>query len=165
MHREGHVGAALVAYAPLGALTMGVGFDELAILGAFGAVGLAMAPDIDMRIPGVRHRGITHTVWFALAVGGVCAILGAYIGASQGILALLGLAIWGFLIGALTIGAHLLADALTPAGVRPFIPYRAREYSLAVARASNPIANYVLLALGVGAVAGGLWLGNTVATL
>lgn len=165
MHREGHIGAALVAYAPVGAITLGSGFNKLAIFGAFGAVGLAMAPDVDLRIPGIQHRGITHTVWFALVVGGLCGIAGAYVGASEGIIAALGLAVWGFLVGALTIAAHVLADALTPAGVRPFAPYRAEEYSLAMARASNPIANYLLLGIGVAAVAGGLWIANTVGSL
>lgn len=165
MHREGHVGAALLAYAPIGAVTLGAGFDDLAIFGALAAVGLAMAPDIDLRIPGIQHRGITHTVWFALAVGSLGAIAGAYVGASEGVLAALGLAVWGFLVGAITIGAHVFADALTPAGVRPFAPYRDRAYSFAIARASNPIANYVLLGIGVAAIAAGLWLSNTVTGL
>lgn len=165
MHREGHVGIALFAYAPIGALTLGAGFQELAVLGAVGSVGLAMAPDVDLRIPLIRHRGVTHTIWFALVIGGLCGAGGLLIGASEGILPALGLGTWGFFVGALTVISHILADALTPAGVRPFAPYRDHEYSLAVARASNPIANYLLLGLGVLAVAVALWIGNAVQSL
>jgi inner membrane protein len=69
MHRERHVGAAMLAYAPLGAVVLALGFDTYALLGAVVAVGLAMLPDYDQRVPSVRHRGPTHTVWFALTVG------------------------------------------------------------------------------------------------
>lgn len=165
MHREGHVGVALFAYAPVGAITLGAGFQELAVLGAVGSVGLAMAPDVDLRIPMIRHRGLTHTIWFALAIGGLCGTAGVLVGASEGILQALGLGTWGFFVGTLTVISHVLADALTPAGVRPFAPFRDDEYSLGVARASNPIANYMLLGLGVVAVAAALWIGNAVQSL
>jgi inner membrane protein len=65
VHREGHVGAALALYAPVGFPAFVSGFRSLAVLGAIGAVALAMLPDQDMRIPLVSHRGITHTLWFA----------------------------------------------------------------------------------------------------
>lgn len=39
-----------------------LGFLELGVLGAGGAVALAMVPDWDMRIPFVSYRGPTHTV-------------------------------------------------------------------------------------------------------
>lgn len=58
-----------------------------------------------------------------------------------------------------------LADALTPAGVRPFAPYRDGFYSYDLARASNPIANYALLAVGVLAAGGALAVGNAIAGL
>jgi len=165
MHREGHVGAALLAYAPVGAVTLALGFDTLALLGAVGAAGLAMLPDVDQRIPGLTHRGPTHTVWFALAVGVLLAVAGGVAGGSRGILSAVGLAVWAFVAGTGTIGSHLLADALTPAGVRPFAPYRDGFYSYDLARASNPIANYALLAVGVFAAGGALAVGNAIAGL
>jgi inner membrane protein len=64
-----------------------------------------------------------------------------------------------------TVGSHILADALTPAGVRPFAPYRDDFYSYDLARASNPIANYALLAVGVLAGAGALAFGNAINSL
>lgn len=162
MHREGHVGAALLAYAPVGAVTLALGFDTLALLGGVGVAGLAMLPDVDQRIPGLTHRGPTHTVWFALAVGVVLAVAGGVVGGSHGPLAAAGLAVWAFVVGTGTVGSHILADALTPAGVRPFAPYCGGFYSYDLARASNPIANYALLAVGVLAAAGALAVGNAI---
>ena len=158
MHREGHVGAALLAYAPVGALTLALGFGTLALLGAGGAVVLAMLPDYDQRVPGLEHRGPTHTVWFALAV----AVLGGLAGAEHGLLSALALAVWAS-VGVATVGSHILADALTPAGVRPLAPYRDDFYCYDLARARNPLANYALLALGMLAAGAALALGNLLA--
>lgn len=165
MHREGHLGVALGSYAPIGAFTLALGFEDLAIMGALGVAALAMAPDIDIRIPFLTHRGPTHTVWFAALVGILCAVGGILVGQSSGVLTALGLGLWAGVVGTVTVCAHLLADALTPAGIRPFAPVRDRSYSYDLARASNPIANYGLLTLGVVAVAGALWIGQSIADL
>jgi len=154
MYQYGHYGAALLGYAPLGFLLSITGFDELALLGAVGAAGLAMVPDVDQRLPLIAHRGPTHTVWFALAAGLVLAVLGLLIGLENGILQAIGLSVAGGYLGAVTVCSHIAADALTPAGVKPFAPRRDDWYSYDVARASNPIANGVLLVVG-GAVAFG----------
>jgi inner membrane protein len=58
--------------------------------------------------------------------------------------------------------AHLLGDVLTPTGVRPFAPIRDEKYTLDVVKAANPLANYVLLGIGVVAVAGALAAGTAV---
>lgn len=163
MHREGHVGAALVAYAPLVAVTSAVGLDGLALAGGFVVAGLAMLPDVDMKLPLVAHRGPTHTVRFAVAVAAALGIAGVALGASDGLLAAVGLGVFGALVGAVAVGSHIAADALTPMGVEPFDD--GRRYSYSVARASNPLANYALLALGVLAVAVGYGLGSAVAAL
>jgi len=151
MHKPGHYGAALLVYAPVGFLTLALGFDVLAVIGGAVAVGGAMIPDLDMRIPGIQHRGITHTVWFALVAGIVLGAAGVALGSSSGALVAIGLGAFGFLVGVLTIGAHLLADALTPMGIRPLEPVDDREITLDVAKASNPLANYALLSLGIAA--------------
>lgn len=160
MHREGHIGAALLAYTPVGGVALALGVDTFALVGGVVAVGLSMLPDYDQRVPGLDHRGPTHTVWFALLVGLVLGVVGGLTGRASGPLAVLGLAAFGFLVGVVTIGSHILADALTPAGVRPFAPYRDRRYSYDLARASNPIANYALLAVGAVAVVLVLALGT-----
>lgn len=153
MHQEGHYGVALAVYSPVGFLVLAANRPELALAGGAVVVGGAMLPDVDMRLPFVKHRGITHTVWFALAVGVVLGLVGAAVGHQNSIAAALTLGCFGLLIGVLTVGAHLLADALTPMGIRPFTPIDGREYSLNVTKAANPIANYVLFGVGIAVAA------------
>ncbi|MFW6449152.1 MAG: metal-dependent hydrolase [Halobacteriota archaeon] len=149
METEGHVGAALLLYSPIGLVAIVLADGQLAMFGGIVAVSLAMAPDVDLRIPVLKHRGSTHTVWFALAVGLVTALVGAS-ATDAGVMAASGGALFGFLVGAVTVLSHLAADSLTPAGIRPFWPIRSEEYSFEVTRASNPVANYLLLGLGGG---------------
>ena len=162
MHQKGHYGAALVAYAPIVFILTALGYTTLGVLGGAVVVGGAMLPDVDKRIPGVKHRGPTHTVWFALAVGTVVGVGGLLLGASRGVLAALGTGLFGAVVGTLTVVAHILADVLTPTGVRPFAPVRGEKYTLDIVTAANLIANYALLVIGAVvagvAVAGGLAL-------
>lgn len=163
MHKAGHVGAALLVYSPLGLLAMLVADIRVSFLGGAVACGLAMLPDVDMRVPLVEHRGPTHTVWFGLAVGVVLAVLGFRAGSDGGLLPALGGAIFGLVLGTGTVVSHIAADVLTPAGVRPFWPVRDHEYRYVIARASNPIANYALLGVGGAAALVALALGRAVA--
>lgn len=149
MHRPGHYGAALLTYAPLGLFVAVAGHEAAAIVGCAVTLGLTTLPDYDQRLPVIDHRGPTHTIGFALLVGTALAglVSGLVTDASAG---------WGtaavafaFLLGTLSICSHLLADALTPAGIRPFWPLSNRRYSLSIARASSPVANYVLFGLGL----------------
>jgi inner membrane protein len=165
MHREGHVGAALLAYAPVGFVLAVAGFRFLSLIGGVAAVGLAMLPDYDQRVPVVDHRGPTHTVWFAVAVGVVGAVVGGAVGWSTGVVASIGLAVFGFVVEAVSIGSHIAADALTPMGVTPFAPVRTRYYTYDVTKAANPIANYALLAIGAVAALVGVGVGVRVASL
>ena len=148
MHRKGHVGASLVVYAPFGFLVAAFASLEAGAVGAVGVASLAMVPDLDMRIPFVKHRGITHTVWFALLVGLGFGGVGLAVGLRSGVVEALLFGGAGFVFGAVTIGSHLLADALTPMGIRPFAPVRDTEYTLDLFTAANPLANYALLGLG-----------------
>lgn len=149
MHKEGHIGAALFFYAPLGFLIAVVSGSELAIYGGIVVSGLAMLPDIDMKLPLVRHRGPTHTLWFAVGVGAIMGVLGEASSLQNGIPVGIAGFLAGFLLGSVTMASHIAADALTPAGVEPFAPLRDEEYSYGLVKAANPIANYALLALGL----------------
>lgn len=149
MHREGHYGMALLVYAPVAFLMLALDFSTLALAGGVVVVGGAMIPDLDLRVPGVTHRGPTHTIWFALGFGGIVATAGVMVGWSRGPLAALGTGVFGALVGTLTVVAHILADVLTPTGVRPFAPVRDETYTLDAVKAANPIANYALLGVGV----------------
>lgn len=153
MYRTGHYGTALLAYAPLGALVLAVGYPVLAYLGGVAMVGLAMLPDYDTQVPFLDHRGVTHTVAFALLVGAGMAALTGLAVANRGSMATVGVAAFAFLVGTLSVLAHLAADVLTPMGIRPFWPVSGQSYSLEVTRADNTVANYALLALGVFATA------------
>jgi inner membrane protein len=163
MHKKGHYGAALLGYAPLGTVALAVGFDAAALAGGIVTVALAMVPDLDMRIPGVSHRGPTHTVHFALSVGLAVGLLaGAFLAVGGAPLpAAVGATVFMFATGALAIGSHIAADALTPMGVEP-LGAGGPHYSVGVARAANPIANYALLGLGIAAVAAGMVVGEAV---
>jgi inner membrane protein len=151
MHREGHVGAALLAYAPLGALVNLVGATELAVIGGLATATVSIVPDYDLRVPGISHRGVTHTVYFAVLIGLVVAGVGGVVGwYAEGYAGAVVLSVFGAVIGGLAIGSHILADMLTPMGVDPYLDGDTRSFD--VVRADNPVANYGLLALGLVAV-------------
>jgi inner membrane protein len=145
MYRWGHVGAALFCYAPVGTVLTRTGAPELALLGATVAVALATVPDADEYLP-IDHRGPTHTVWFiagaALLSAGVGWALGAAVGRPVAIAATVGTA------AALSLTSHLLADSVTPMGIRPFRPVSAWHYTFDVTPAANPRANVALLGVG-----------------
>ncbi|QLH83709.1 metal-dependent hydrolase [Halosimplex pelagicum] len=167
MYRTGHYGAALLVYAPVGGALLAAGFDAAALVGGAVVVGLSGLPDVDQRIPFVEHRGPTHTVGFlvlvALAVGGAGVAVGEAVATEEAVLSgdatasgapvasggTAALGAFGFLLGSLAVASHLLADALTPMGITPFRPLSDAHYTLALTRADNAAANYLLLGLGV----------------
>ncbi len=151
MYQLGHYGVALIAYAPVGATVALSGQEALAILGALLCLSLSTLPDCDHRLPLISHRGPTHTVWFALLVGGVVgASLYIFLESTMG-----GgdpeLVRFAFGVATLSIISHLLADALTPMGITPLWPLSSWHVSLDVTPAKSTVANYALLGAGVGA--------------
>ncbi|SFR43759.1 metal-dependent hydrolase [Halogeometricum limi] len=168
MLRQGHYGVSLIAFAPVGFVLVRLGRPELAFVVGAAMLWLAMLPDVDHRIPGVPHRGPTHSLAFAALVGGVFAGVGQAL-ASAGVgnvgpaaVADGSVVVFAFLVGFLTVFAHLLGDALTPAGVNFLWPLSGRTYSLSLWTAGNSVANYGLFGVGVFAVAGALYLAATV---
>ncbi|MFC7041867.1 metal-dependent hydrolase [Halonotius sp. GCM10025705] len=152
MYRKGHLGVSLLVFAPVGYWLVSVGEPEAAMLTGVVLLWFAMLPDIDHRLPVIEHRGVTHSLVFAGLVGGLFAVVGVALGDVFRV-AGLGLGTFGFLLGFLTVGAHLVGDALTPAGI-PLLWPLPRTYSLSVTRADNTLANYGLFGLGI-AVTGG----------
>jgi inner membrane protein len=98
-------------------------------------------------------------------VGVVCGGVGALVGSSGDVADAVGLSAFGFVVGFVTVASHVAADALTPTGVCPFAPVRGKSYSLGVARASNPVANYGLLLVGSAATLAAVRAGVVVANL
>ncbi|MFD1564197.1 metal-dependent hydrolase [Haloarchaeobius amylolyticus] len=156
MYQAGHYGGALAAYTPLGTVVGLLGHGELAIVGGLVCVALSTLPDFDHRLPLIDHRGPTHTILFALAVGVGLATLAAVLVDAAAALVDIGIVVFAFLVGVVSIGSHLLADALTPMGIRPFWPVSSRRYSFEVTTAANPVANYGLFGLGITAALAGL---------
>lgn len=156
MYQVGHYGAALLAYAPLGTGVALAGHETAAIVGILACVALSTLPDCDHRLPVIEHRGPTHSLVFALLVGAGLAATTAILVDASSPLVDVGFVAFAFVVGTLSIVSHLLADALTPMGIRPFWPISRRHYTLEVTRAATPLANYVLFVLGVGAVLAGI---------
>ncbi|WP_254544456.1 metal-dependent hydrolase [Halomarina pelagica] len=154
MHRAGHLGFSLLAYAPVGA-ALAADDPALAVACGVGVVSLASLPDVDLRLPLVGHRGVTHTLAFALLVGLLLGAGGAALGDALGI-ATPDLGFVGAFVGLFGVCAHLAADTLTPMGVPWLWPLSGRRYTLGIVRADHALANYGLLALGVLAAAAAL---------
>jgi membrane-bound metal-dependent hydrolase YbcI (DUF457 family) len=179
MHRRGHVGIALLAYAPVGFVLLRGGQLGLALLGLVGVLLVEPLPDNDMWIPFLDHRETSHSLLAALVVGGVIGAFGGFIGdrvtvmlastlagldtSTVGIFAGLfqwtaeqlrfldgrTLAVFGFAVGVFGVFVHLLGDALTIAGIQPLLPLSRWRLSLSSLRADSTLANNVLLGFGV----------------
>src|SRR5699024_3289380 len=101
-------------------------------------------PDNDMWIPGLDHRGTSHSLFAALVIGAVLGGLGwvvgdqlgaalasldsSIVGPFAGVFEIVGqqlrglderaLAQFGFVVGVYGIMAHLLGDVITVSGIR-----------------------------------------------
>lgn len=150
MHKEGHIGISLLVFSPVAYVLYHLNFEGLAVVGAFVMIMFSMIPDQDLESNFLTHRGFTHTVWFAIIFGMLFAGVGLYV-AQYGHYTLtqeLGVVSFLFVIGFLTVATHILADALTPMGVRPFQPYDDTKYTLNLFRASDESANSLLFLAG-----------------
>jgi len=153
MFPPGHYGVALALYAVVGSLLLRRGYARDALSGGGVVLAYTLFPDVDGKLDFVVHRGATHTLWFAAAVGLFCVLVVAADlrgrsrrGAAAG-------AGWAFFLGAFAVVAHLAADLLNPWGVMPLYPATPALYSLDVVRATNDAANYAILAGGLGVAA------------
>lgn len=107
------------AFAAAEAAHLGATGHALLVGGAFLTSKL---PDADMNLPGIRHRGPTHTL-IALALVGVLVAVAASLLVPEMAAAIAAGALVGY-------GAHLLADACTPHGVPLFAPLYAPDVHL-----------------------------------
>jgi inner membrane protein len=163
MYRTGHYGVSLLVYAPVAFVLLVAGEVTLAFVAGATVLWLATLPDVDHRIPGVSHRGVTHTVAFALAVGLLFGAAGYLLAGTLGLGDPSLVAGFGLFVGTLGILAHIAGDVLTPAGVRPFWPLSRRKYTLSLTRADSTLWNVGLLGVGVFATAVGLVAAGAVA--
>jgi inner membrane protein len=160
MNRLGHVGLALLI-ATGGAALFGLSlFHALWLCAGAAAFSVVSDWDINWR----RHRGVTHSLVFMLAVGiavGVAVLLALsyllpyllpHLPFVAGRLQLS--SFWAFAAGffpaACGIGSHLLGDLLTYSGI-PLLWPSGRLYSLGVFKSSNMAANVGFGLAGFGA--------------
>jgi len=156
MYVLGHVGISLLLYAPL-AWAVAVDWP------ASGGSAYRTADDRARATTGsdtytdrLDHRGPTHTVWFALGVGlvtalvaGVSAVAGGAIVGSSHSPPPVWVAGWFGTVSTLTVLGHLAGDMLTPMGVWPFRPLSAWHYTAELTPSKNPRANRLCFAAGV----------------
>lgn len=166
MYQLGHYGVSLVVFSPIGFAFVRLGRPDLAFVTCASMLGLSMLPDVDHRVPGISHRGPTHSLAFAAAVGGAFAGVGHLLGDGASALGVsvalglfgLGLPAFGFFVGALTVVTHLLADVITPMGVNFLWPLTNSRYSLSLWPAKSRVANYGLFAVGIFVASSALFL-------
>ncbi|QLD86420.1 metal-dependent hydrolase [Natronomonas halophila] len=147
MYRLGHAGAALCCYGPVAALLSAGGDPTLAVAGTAIAVACSSLPDVDEVLP-IPHRGPTHTVWFVTACSLLAAVIGVVAGARLGGPSTLATVF--ATATAVSLVSHLLADSITPMGVRPFAPLSDWHHSFDVIPAANRRANVALFGAGAG---------------
>jgi len=168
MYWDGHIGINAFISAPF---ILGFGVLGEPILGFVAAgiiMGVASLPDSDIRFdegmvrdeqrgiePGliqklvpISHRGITHTIWFALLVGLVTGWFASVILPPAMYSFPIAYAT-GFTCGVIGICGHIVGDMFSPMGVDPINPpLHSNEYTLSLCRASNKPANKALLFVG-----------------
>jgi membrane-bound metal-dependent hydrolase YbcI (DUF457 family) len=76
MYRKGHIGMTLLAFAPITYILVRQGSPLLALCVWFGIQAVEPLPDCDFHIPGLSHRGVSHSLLAALVVGCVLGGIG-----------------------------------------------------------------------------------------
>lgn len=144
MDRHGHVGFDLLVFAPIAYYLMHTGQTALAVVGLLGVFVLEPLPDIDCIIPGVEHRGTSHSLFSALVAGVLVGVflymLSTYL-VSMITQMVFGQPVavsnvsqrsplnatrnaWiGFFVAAGATVIHILGDSLTSSDIRPLLPF------------------------------------------
>lgn len=153
MYPPGHVGISALLLAPLGYLLFAANREREAFAWLGVALGITLLPDVDVFLPGVLHRGVTHTIPFAIIVGGAIACLavasGLVLSTPSSSVVTVGRGTIGFAVGSGAVLSHLLGDVITPMGITPLFPVFDAVYTLELVYARNPAANLSFLLLGI----------------
>lgn len=162
MQGRGHLGLGLLAYAPIGFILLKLELFVAFGLGAAGIVFWSHMPDVDLQVPFLSHRGLTHTYLAAVFAGLLTA--GVSVGMvvagleQPGLRTVLGGATVGFLVGTLGILSHLAGDVITPMGIEPKRPFDDSTYTFDLVYASDKRANIGFATLGTSALVGSMVL-------
>lgn len=149
MLRKGHIGIALIVYSFVAYYLISIGQIGLAIIGFFVMIPFAMIPDKDHLIPGMKHRGQSHSIIAAFIFGLILItplillmVFTAVVIPQAILLFIFGIAVLGFI-------THILGDSATKRGTYPFKPFSNRRLRLPVTiRAENAYANIILWIFG-----------------
>lgn len=152
MFALGHYGMALLLYAVVGYVLVSRGYVRDGLWGGGIVLAYTLHPDIDRQVDFLIHRGVTHTLWFAVAVGLLCLLAVANSLRTRPRREAVRGAAWAFFLGAFSIVAHLAADVITPWGVMPLYPLTPALYTFDLVYARNATANYALFTAGIFAV-------------
>ena len=158
MYTKGHIGISLLLYAPIMSWLLANGFVGFGIAGFLFVGAFATLPDQDQNVWFLSHRGRSHSIGSAFIFGlSTVLILVLVFTFSAMFLVPLGsiigvppMAIIGFFgfISVFTFISHLLADLLTPSGVRVLRPFSDKKYGAGLVYASNPVANIAFWLIG-----------------
>jgi len=155
MLREGHIGITLAIISPIALIISAVFPVYMGVIVLAGALTGSNLPDIDTSIRIVKHRGFTHTFWFAgiasvassvfmyitatyilVGIGSVASSVFTYITATyippgtviqhpQSTQIVMSI-LFGGGVG-LGVITHLLGDVITPTGIKPYHPVTPRD--------------------------------------
>ena len=147
MYPPGHVGLTAVLFAPLVYWLRVTGRERTAAECLAAALALSLLPDVDALLPGVVHRGVTHTPLAAVVSGlFLAAFLRRETPSAPGLAGEHPALCW--VVGTAAVLSHLLGDVITPMGIQLLFPAAGTMYTLDVVRASSPAANTLLLVTG-----------------
>jgi len=158
MYKSGHMGVSLLLYSPV--LFAFLYYEKL-FLAAVGLVivtSFASVPDLDFKVPKIKHRGYSHSLIGALVIAIPIGIIGffSYTYLQQMLLSVgvesqysstfVGLYCFG--MGYFAVLTHYAGDIVTPSGIPILAPYSKTYYSLGLFYAKNPWANSIAFAIG-----------------
>lgn len=162
MNREGHIGISVGIAGIIGVPFVLLGQWEAYVVAVFSILATSTLPDIDQKTGLVKHRGWTHTVWFAGLVGLSFGIFILAVGMFLPVISLpwaIGLAFLSCVTAAGGIGVHIGGDIATIRGIRPYQPVLPRDtlkvqvsdkkYQLGLFKAADNAANAGAVILGV----------------
>lgn len=156
MYKNGHRGLSLFLSAPIVAVLVSYELGVLALVFVVSVFSLPSIPDIDIHLQEytpITHRGITHTVWFAMFFGVLYAgfVFGGmtYFGIEDTTVPLWKVLAFSWFTGFCVIMFHILGDVITPMGVKVFSRDNRGGFSLDFVLAKNRIANDTSIVIGL----------------
>lgn len=158
MYRSGHMGISLSLYSPILYFLIVSQEILLASVGLFIVIIAASLPDLDFRIPKIKHRGYSHSLVGAFVIATVLSISTfisyIYI-VSIGNELLFSVSyspeimgVYGFVMGFFATLSHYAGDIITPSGIPILAPISKENKSFNLVYAKNKWANGLFFILG-----------------